>query len=139
MDKFGGPQKHKYHLVVGARLASDMLLRKADLLRIDDNVKPDFISFKDTDKPCNLGQFSRSQSKGLYVGQTKGFIYHFQQFSKAGIRYTKLFLDVMQYIVGNFTNDLCIYSVSCVFVSNACSLMWFEGIWETLQAHNFSN
>ena len=35
--------------------------RKADLLFIDDKGKPHYISFKDTDKPCKLGQVSRSE------------------------------------------------------------------------------
>ena len=36
------------------------------------------------------------EGDGLHVGQTKGIIYHFQQFPNAGNHYIKLFLDVMQ-------------------------------------------
>jgi hypothetical protein len=36
------------------------------------------------------------EGDGLHVGQTKGLIYHFQQFPNAGNHYIKLFHDVMQ-------------------------------------------
>jgi hypothetical protein len=36
------------------------------------------------------------EGDGTHVGQTKGIIYHFQQFPNAGNHYIKLFLDVMK-------------------------------------------
>jgi hypothetical protein len=74
--------------------------RKAQLLFIDDNGKPITYLSK------TLGKSQEAKSNGLYVGRTKGIIYHFQQFSKAGNQHIKLFLNLLQEIVGNFTNNL---------------------------------